>query len=271
MIPFSKMHGAGNDFVLVEPEAILEHLLPEASRRLCDRKLGVGADGLLVAASSEIADVRFRMFNPDGSEAEMCGNGLRCFARRLVDLGRLSESAQIETGSGVKEVSVLEGGMVRVDMGPPRVASVSEDGSAIASWGLALDGVDREFEGYAVCMGNPHLVIFEPISAADLASYGPILECHPRFPNRVNVHFVEVVARDHVNQHTWERGAGITYACGTGACAVVVAGVLSGRLDRECRVTLPGGELRIEWPDDGSVWKTGPTAYVFEGEFPAPL
>jgi diaminopimelate epimerase len=227
-----------------------------------------------------------RMWNPDGSESEMCGNGIRCVARYLIDEGIVGEGLgiPIETGAGLLVLEDAGDGRVRVDMGPARLTRgeigmvgpaserfVAQELSADASPPNPLpisENGEGEWRGTAVSMGNPHLVILvDDVDKIDIAKLGPALEHHPHFPNRVNVHFVQVLDRGHVRQRTWERGAGATLACGTGACASVVAAHLNGLTERSVDVDLPGGRLHIDYSDDGRVYMTGPAETVFDGEW----
>lgn len=272
---FVKMHGLGNDFV------VLDALTGEGERSdaewarlavaLCDRHFGVGADGVLVVLPSECADVRMRIFNADGSEAEMCGNGVRCLARYARDRGRATDRLRVETLAGVLELTFPGGaGDVRVDMGPPRLAPrdipMLAEGDRVLDEPLVVDG--RELRICAVSMGNPHAVAFmdeAALATFPLAALGPAVERHPRFPQRTNFEAAAVTGPHAATVRVWERGAGPTLACGTGACAVTVAGILTGRLQSPVAVTLPGGTLQIEWEPGGSVYMTGPTQYVFRG------
>ncbi|MGD2062714.1 MAG: diaminopimelate epimerase [Nitrospirota bacterium] len=270
-LPFTKMHGLGNDFVVLDGlSRTLPDLAPHA-RHLCDRRFGIGCDQLLVIATptEPSCDFRMQIYNADGSEVEMCGNGIRCFARYLVDRGLTTkEEIRVETGAGVI-VPRLVGDGVRVDMGPPvlegREIPVDLDGM-VMSHPLEVAGARLPFT--CVSMGNPHAVTFvEAVVAVDLSRLGPALEHHPFFPRRVNVEFVQIDGPDEVTVRVWERGAGETLACGTGAAAVCVAGVLEGRTEREVTVHLPGGDLALEWSErDDHVYMTGPTAEVFSGE-----
>ncbi|MCO5295497.1 MAG: diaminopimelate epimerase [Fimbriimonadaceae bacterium] len=275
MIPFTKMHGIGNDFVVVDAVASNPLEGRDAAvlaRAINDRRFGVGGDGLIVV--DRPSDVfRMRMFNPDGSESEMCGNGVRCVARLLKERGH-ADSPQIalDTGAGRLTLDLLEDRRVRVDMGPARLTR-----GAIGMTGAPDERfVDQPIavgnttlSGTAVGMGNPHLVLFvDDAGAVPLARLGAELEHHEAFPNRVNVHFVQVLDRSTLLQRTWERGAGATLACGTGACACAVAGFLTGRSDRRATLRLPGGELEIEYALDGRVLMTGPAETVFEGHWP---
>jgi len=294
VIPFVKMHGIGNDFILLD--GIGEHLpetdFPTLARSVNDRRFGVGGDGLILIERGASAPYQMRMFNPDGSEAEMCGNGIRCFAKLLKDRGYHDGGAvDVDTGAGRLTVTVEANGWVRVDMGQawlkrgeipmtgPADESFVDQPVEIADLGSRI--ADRKaqspepkahspkpFRGTAVSMGNPHLVIFvDDVHAIDLEHIGPILEHHELFPKRVNVHFAQVVDKGHLIMRTWERGAGITFACGTGACSIAVAGFLTGRSDRNVDIRLPGGHLKLEYQEDGRVFMTGPAETVFEGQW----
>ncbi len=273
MTRFAKMHGIGNDFVMVD--GLRGSFPPEraaaVAAQVCDRKFGVGSDGLIVAYAGQEAPFAMRMWNPDGSESEMCGNGVRCFARFVREEG-LTEASTIpvETGAGLLELSVLEDGRVRVDMGPARLTrgEIGMTGPAEERFvDQPVEALGTVYRGTAVSMGNPHLVLMvEDAAAIEVERVGPVLETHPMFPRRVNVHFVQVMGRDAIVQRTWERGAGVTLACGTGACASAVACFLNGLTDRETTVSLPGGDLEIAYAEDGRVWMTGPAMRVFDGE-----
>jgi diaminopimelate epimerase len=275
---FTKMHGIGNDYVYVstfdqEPPADPAKLAVAVS----DRHTGIGGDGLILILPSERADARMRMFNADGSEGEMCGNGIRCVAKYLYEHGLAPKGrVTIETGRGVLALDLELDGVrvrrVRVDMGAPifeplRIPTLLAGEPPVAA-PVRVD--DREWAVTAVSMGNPHAVIFvDEVAAFPLETLGPRLEQHPAFPRRVNVHVVEILSRAEVRMRTWERGSGITLACGTGACAVCVAGVLTRHTDRTILAHLPGGDLTLEWPDDhASVFMTGPATEVFSGEWP---
>jgi len=274
---FTKMHGIGNDYVFVD---CFRQSLPEAPETLApkisDRHFGVGGDGLILILPSDVADARMRIFNADGSEAEMCGNGVRCVAKYVYEHGIARKNPlNIETGRGVLTLHLeIKNDTVRtvtVDMGepilePPRVP-VQLRGQAIVDHPLTVDDLTMAIT--CVSMGNPHCVIFVPRIEGDLvARIGPKLEKHPLFPNRTNVEFVEVLSQSEARMRVWERGSGETLACGTGACAVCVAGVLSRRLDRKVRVHLLGGDLEIEWKDNNHVFMTGPAEEVFTGVWP---
>ncbi|RYG31963.1 diaminopimelate epimerase [bacterium] len=268
---FEKWQGIGNDFVLVDAfTQTLPDDLASLSQATCDRRFGIGGDGLILLAPGEKEALQMRMFNPDGSESEMCGNGIRCLALFAQALGRAGEGeVPVETGAGRLTVEVLADGRVRVDMGPARLTR-SEIGMADPSDTRFVNETipGHELQGTAVSMGNPHLVLFvDDVAAVNLEEIGPVLENHPLFPARVNVHFVQVVDRETLIQRTWERGAGITLACGTGACSVAVAAFLNGHSERTVMVHLPGGDLGIEYREDGRVLMTGPATKVFEGSW----
>ena len=277
MKKFTKWHGCGNDFVLFD--CLQDDIEDYASvaRKVCDRHYGVGADGILVVLPSAQADFRMRIFNTDGSEAEMCGNGIRCFARYLYDFGLTKETRfTVETGAGilVPEI-VLEGGKVKgikVDMGEPHLLGeeipvVGFDGSKVIDKSMSVDG--QEYHFTAVSMGNPHCVIFvDDAENFPIYELGHKFEEHALFPKKTNTEFVEVKDRQHVRMRVWERGAAVTLACGTGSCATVVAGILNGKLDRDAatEVELDGGKLSIHWANDNHVFMTGPAELVFSGE-----
>lgn len=274
---FAKMHGAGNDYVYVNcfEETIGD---PAAlARRVSNRNFGIGSDGLILIMPSEKADVRMRMFNSDGSESEMCGNGIRCVAKYAYD-HRLVDKKEItaETGAGILTLKLFtnDAGLVervRVNMGLPRlirgqIPMTGNPDEQVVNQELKV--LDRTFHITCVSMGNPHCVIFvDNVDEFPLAKYGPLIENHELFPNRTNVEFVEIVSPVEVKQRTWERGAGETLACGTGASAVAVAGVLNERTERTILNHLLGGDLELEWSEEGSVFMTGPAVQVFEGIF----
>jgi diaminopimelate epimerase len=280
---FSKVQGLGNDFVLIDgrdprsgPDA--DGFVPERVRHLCDRRFGIGADGLILALPPrEGGEVRMRIFNADGSEPEMCGNGIRCLARFLAerDGDPPGRRWQVETLAGRIVPELLVDGTVRVDMGPPLLEPAAVPTTLpVGPYGLPQGEVTaggRIFAAAAAGMGNPHLVVpVEDVEAVDLEVLGPSLEGHEAFPARTNVHFVQVLAPDHLRLRVWERGAGPTLACGTGACATLVACHRLGLCRREARVDLPGGSLHVSWSgSDGHVWMTGPAEPVFDGT-PAP-
>lgn len=277
LVRFTKMQGIGNDFVVINclEDPIEEEKIPEISKFVNDRKFGIGGDGLILVLPSKKADFRMRMFNPDGSEPEMCGNGIRCFAKYLFDR-RLVVDAQVkvETLAGVKHLKIQSRGgkaeTVQVDMGLPKlrrseIPMRGEDCERVVAEGLKADG--RKFAITAVSMGNPHVVIFEDnVDTFDLPRFGPLIENHRSFPQRTNVQVVQVCNTSEIILRTWERGAGVTLACGTGACAAMVASAINGKTGKKVTVHLLGGDLVIEWTGDNRVLMSGPAEEVFEGE-----
>jgi diaminopimelate epimerase len=274
MIRFTKMHGIGNDFIMIDtlrdgtPPGSLSNL----SKHLNDRRFGVGGDGLILIEKGDQAPFRMRMLNPDGSESEMCGNGVRCFAKLLKDHAHLTgNEVDVETGAGILTLTLTGDSLVRVDMGPARLTR-GEIGMVGEPSEKFIDQSLSEWNGTAVSMGNPHVVLFvDDVESVDLETLGPRLERHEFFPKRVNVHIVQVLDRTHLRMRTWERGAGITLACGTGACAVAVSSFLNGHSERNVDIRLPGGHLQIEYREDGKVMMTGPAETVFEGQTAAAL
>jgi diaminopimelate epimerase len=283
---FTKMHGIGNDYVYVDCVRNRPPADPAAlSRAVSDRHFGIGADGLILICPSERADARMRMFNADGSESEMCGNGLRCVAKFVYDHGIATKpQLKIETGRGVLTVDLeVQGGKVRrvrVNMGEPilEAAKIPTTLPGNPPVNVPLMIPPTSFNVTCVSMGNPHCVIFEEkpeenLLAADgydlVSEAGRVIEHDLAFPRRTNVHFVKVHSRSEVTMRTWERGSGITLACGTGACSVCVAGVLTGRTGRKLLAHLPGGDLELEWSEsDNCVYMTGSATEVFTGEWP---
>lgn len=275
---FTKMHGAGNDYIYVDcfHETIAGDLA-ETARRISDRHFGVGGDGLVLISPSDTADARMRMFNNDGSESEMCGNAVRCVAKYVYEHGIARKDAlQIETGAGILTLELMvEDGLVnrvRVDMGCPILEGkripTTWSGDKVVDQPLSIDG--REFRVTCVSMGNPHCVTYVNELTDELVlGHGPRIEHDPHFPNRVNAEFVQVVSPKEVRMRVWERGSGETLACGTGASAVCVAGVLSGRTEREITAHLTGGDLQLHWAENGHLHMTGPATEVFSGEWPA--
>jgi len=275
---FAKLHGAGNDYIYING---FETQVPDPSAlavRMSDRHFGAGADGLILVLPPEgEGQVRMRIFNADGSEAEMCGNGVRCLAKFAVDRGLVEgDRVRVETRAGLREVVLeREGGRVvrgTVGMGrpvlePAAIPVLAEGDRAVD---VPLEVAGRTLRMTCVGMGNPHAVFYvEAVEAWPLETLGPAIERHERFPQRVNVHAVEVVSPQEVRVRTWERGSGLTLACGTGAAAVCVAGVLTGRTARRLLVHVPGGDLELEWPDpEAEVRLTGPVEEVFTGEWP---
>lgn len=286
---FTKMQGCGNDYIYVDCFKEKPPADPAAlSRKISDRHFGVGADGLILICPSEKGDARMRMFNADGSEAEMCGNGVRCVAKYVHDHGIARKSPlRIETGRGVLtlELEIARGKVerVRVDMGEPILDSAkiptTLPGPRVVNQALPAGPIDPAERWVANCgadlrvtcvsMGNPHAVLFcRDVAKVPLASIGPELETAAIFPRRSNIHFVQVHSPNEVTMRTWERGSGITLACGTGACAVCVASVLTERTGRKILAHLPGGDLQLEWAaGDNHVFMTGPAAEVFDGEW----
>src|SRR5688572_8710337 len=275
---FTKMQGCGNDYVYVD--LFREKLIGDVSKlavAIADRHFGVGGDGLILICPSERADARMRMFNADGSEAEMCGNGLRCVAKFVHDHGiARKEQLAIETGRGILTVDLeVRNGKaqrVRVDMGEPILEAAriptTLTGDPPTEAEVVVEG--EAFNFTCVSMGNPHAVAFVPeITDRLVHRVGPRVETHEAFPRKVNVEFVKVNSRADADMRVWERGSGETLACGTGACAVAVAGVLTDRLDRRVTIHLLGGDLDIEWGPDNHVYKTGPAVEVFSGDWPA--
>jgi diaminopimelate epimerase len=275
-LAFTKMQGLGNDFVVVDATTRPFDLSPAQIRMLADRRFGVGCDQVLVVEppSGPDVDFRYRIFNADGGEVEQCGNGARCFvvfarARGLTD----RRAIRVETRSGVIVPRLEDDGQVTVDMGVPRFAPETVPflgGSGAPVERLDVDGTILEVS--VLSMGNPHAVqIVADVDAAPVATQGPRIEGHPRFPSRVNAGYMQVVDRDNIRLRVWERGAGETLACGTGACAAVVAGRRRGRLDAAVTVATRGGALAIRWDGPGQpVWMTGTAAIVFEGRWPIP-
>ena len=275
MIKFTKMHGLGNDYVYMD--AIHQNIEKESSlaQFVSNRNFGIGSDGLILICKSEMADFKMRMFNADGSEAEMCGNGIRCVGKFVYDKGLTDKTeVTIETLAGVKtlQLNVEKGKVktVRVDMGEPiltpkEIPVIAEEEPVK---NLKLKAKDKEFTFTCVSMGNPHAITFvENTKAFDVETYGKILEVDKAFPNKTNVEFIKVVDKNHINMRVWERGAGETLACGTGACASVVACCLNGLTENKVNVELLGGILEIEWnKEDKHVYMTGPAVTVFEGE-----
>lgn len=272
---FTKMHGIANDYVVLDGSKKAVSNPGRIAKELCDRRFGVGADGLLVVLPGNGADFRMRMFNPDGSEAEMCGNGIRCFGKYVYDHGLTKKKLiTVATLAGTKTLDfTVSGGTVKtvkVDMGEPKLERpeipMVGKGRAVDQE-LIVDGASYRFT--SVSMGNPHCVIFiDHVADFPVTTVGPRIETHAWWPKKVNVEFVEVISKKEVRQRTWERGAGETWGCGTGAAAVCVAGALTGRTERKILNHLLGGDLTLEWAKDNHVFKTGPAVEVFEGEVP---
>ncbi|SHE82664.1 diaminopimelate epimerase [Schwartzia succinivorans DSM 10502] len=276
-IEFTKWQGCGNDFVLVDDRSESIKDPAELSRKMCDRHYGIGADGLIIIRPSDKADTRMRIYNTDGSEAEMCGNGIRCFARWVYELGLVPvEEFTVETGAGILVPKIIkENGRitgVRVDMGQPVL-----DAEKIPTKGFGtgrvvdktIEVLGETYHVTCVSMGNPHcVVLWDDLSTLDIEKLGPAFENHPAFPNRVNTEFVSVRDKNHVRMRVWERGAAVTMACGTGACATLTACVLNDRTERQAEIELDGGKLFIEWSEkDNHIYMTGPAEEVYKGTY----
>ncbi len=274
---FSKWQGCGNDFVLADCFAEKIDDFAALAVRICDRHYGVGADGLILVLPSAVADFKMRIFNTDGSEAEMCGNGIRCFARYVYET-KLTEKTifTVETGAGIltPEILLTADGkveLVRVNMGQPVLAG---DEIPVSGFGMnrvidePLEVLGQQYKMTCVSMGNPHCVIFvDNIAQVELEKIGASFEKHSAFPKKTNTEFVEVKDRQHMRMRVWERGAAITLACGTGSCATLVAAVLNDKSDRRAEIELDGGKLVIEWGEDGNVYMSGPAERVFTGTY----
>lgn len=274
---FTKWHGLGNDFVIVDglKEKISDY--KTAAIKICDRHFGIGADGLVLILPSERADFQMRIFNSDGSEAEMCGNATRCVARYVYENGLTAKhSITLETGAGIIKPELIFNGQeikaVRVDMGMPRlqpreIPALAEENEQIINKPLTIS--DHTYRITCVSMGNPHTIIFvDDAKTVDLAKVGPLIETDAFFPKKTNVEFIEVMDRENITMRVWERGAGITLACGTGACASVVASVLNEKIERKAAVHLAGGSLFVEWnSNDNHVYITGTATKVFAGTY----
>ena len=272
---FTKMHGCGNDYVYVN---LFEEQIGDPAKvsiAVSDRHFGIGSDGLITIGPSEIADFRMRIYNADGSEAEMCGNGIRCVAKYVYD-HKLTDKTEItvETGAGVKTLQLTveddKVTLVRVDMGEPILTPdeipVVADGDRVVDEPIVVD--DKEWRMTCVSMGNPHAVVFvDDVAHFELEKYGPLFENHVRFPKRTNTEFVQIVSRNEAIMRVWERGSAETWACGTGTCATVMACILNGLTDNDVLVHLRGGDLRIVYDEKSNhVFMTGPATEVFEGE-----
>lgn len=275
MLKFIKMHGLGNDYVYMD--AINQNVenRSELAKKVSDRHFGIGSDGLILICESKLADFRMQMFNSDGTEAEMCGNGIRCVGKFVYDNGMTNkETITIETLAGIKTLKLtIKDGKVekaRVDMGEPilepeKIPVISEENPVK---NLDLNIVDRNFTFTCVSMGNPHAITFidEDVKEFDIEKYGKVAEVDKVFPKRINVEFINVVDKNNLKMRVWERGAGETLACGTGACASTVAAILNGYTNRNVIVELLGGNLEIEWNEqDNHIYMTGPATTVFEG------
>ncbi len=276
-IEFTKYHGLGNDFILIDNRTSSNPVLtPEEAIKLCDRHFGIGADGVIFALPpKDGTDYTMRIFNSDGSEPEMCGNGIRCLAQFIAELEGISSQSgeyRIHTLAGVITPKLRPDGQVVVDMGLPRLlaaeipTTLCPGDEKVVNQFLEVDG--KSWDVTCVSMGNPHCITFvDDVEVIPLETIGPKFEHHSVFPQRTNTEFIQVVGQDYLKMRVWERGAGVTLACGTGACAALVAGVLTGKCDRKATVELPGGPLSIEWSEvDGRVYMTGPAEKVFTGK-----
>ena len=281
-INFVKMHGLGNDFILIDclNKSLGDSLfLSYLAKKLCDRNFGIGADGLLLILPSSKADLRMRIFNYDGSEAQMCGNGIRCFAKYAYENKLVSKiKFTVETLAGIitpelifqdlKDKKVLR---VKVDMGTPKlrkkeIPMTGEDTPTVVDETLKINS-EQTFKVTCVSIGNPHCIVFvDDVQSIQVDEIGPKIENHPLFPEKTNVEFIQVLNKQEINFRVWERGVGETLACGTGACAALVASVLNKKTDREATIHLPGGDLDIRWADDEHIYMTGPAELVFKGE-----
>ncbi len=275
-IEFTKYHGLGNDFILIDNRSSSEPIVtPELAIKLCDRNFGIGADGVIsVLPGQDHTDYTMQIINSDGSEPEMCGNGIRCLAKFIAQLeGNKSNVAQyrIHTLAGVMKPQITTDGGVKVDMGEPKLLAAEipttlcpNDEKVIDQ---TLEVAGKSWSVTCVSMGNPHCITFvEDVAAVSLEIIGPQFEHHPVFPQRTNTEFIQLIERNYLKMRVWERGAGATLACGTGACAALVAGVLTGKCDRIATVELPGGCLEIEWSSDQRLYMTGPAERVFTGQ-----
>ena len=273
---FTKMQGAGNDYVYVNCFDETVENPQQLAIQVANRNFGIGSDGLILIMPSDKADVRMRMFNSDGSESEMCGNGIRCVAKYAYDHGIVAKKEiTAETGAGILTLQLFSGidgkiEKVRVNMGPPRltrgeIPMTGDAGAKVIAEPLTI--LDRTFRITCASMGNPHCVIFvEDAEAFPVSTYGPLIENHELFPRRTNVEFIQIISRTEIRQRTWERGAGETLACGTGSSAVTAACVLNGLTEKKILNHLSGGDLEMEWAEDGNIYMTGPAVEVFSGE-----
>ncbi|MBR5913271.1 MAG: diaminopimelate epimerase [Selenomonadaceae bacterium] len=266
---FEKWQGCGNDFVIIDSRLDGKIDSAEKISKICDRHFGIGADGVIYVLNSDSAEVRMRIFNADGSEAEMCGNGIRCFTKFLLD-GTDKNNLTVETGAGILKVN-LRGELVSVDMGEPileaeKIPVKNFGNNSVVNQSMEVDG--KIFKITCVSMGNPHCIIFvDDVSKINLAEIGSKIECHEIFPKHTNVEFVQVIGENKLRMRVWERGSGITLACGTGACAVAVAANLNKLAEKSSEVILDGGTLQIDWRTDNHVLMTGAAKKVFVGNF----
>jgi diaminopimelate epimerase len=273
---FTKWQGCGNDFVIVDCFKEKIEAYDILAKEVCDRHYGIGADGLILVLPSDKAAFQMRIFNTDGSEAEMCGNGIRCFARYVYEAGLTKEKKfSIETGAGIltPEIILLKDKvqMIRVDMGKPILTAEDIPLVGFGKERVIAEQIEVLGETYkmtCVSMGNPHCVIFvDDIAKVNLEKLGPVFETHSAFPRKVNTEFVEVKDRTHMRMRVWERGAAITLACGTGSCATLVAAVLNDKTEHKAEISLDGGKLVVEWAENGRIYMTGPAEKVFTGKY----
>ncbi|WAM32151.1 diaminopimelate epimerase [Caldicellulosiruptor naganoensis] len=274
---FSKMHGLGNDFIVIDARGKEDIDYNSLAKRMCHRHIGVGADGILLVLDSDIADIRMRIINSDGSEAEMCGNGIRCFSKYVFERGIVKKDKfKVETLAGIIEPELIlnEYGLVekvKVNMGKPSfkrkdIPMIGEPDDTAINTSIFVDG--KEYQITSLLMGVPHTILFvDDVEKVDIYNLGPKIEKHEAFPRKTNVNFVQVIDKNNIKVRTWERGAGATFACGTGSCASVIASNLNGFTERKANVHLYFGTLEIEWQDSDVVFMTGPAEEVFVGEY----
>jgi diaminopimelate epimerase len=275
---FAKLQATGNDFIFIDADE--EHNWSPLAKAMCHRHFGIGADGLIVLLPSQVADLRMRLYNPDGSEAEACGNGLRCLARYAIDRGLVdARELSVETLGGIRKVR-FHGNLIQVDMGKPKFRAdeipmlIEEELDIILDYPIIVQG--KKLLLTCLSMGNPHAVCFldEPIANFPLAELGPVVEKHPLFPDRINFEVANVLSQkpteklQKIEARVWERGVGETLSCGTGACAVAVAARLHDRVAGDVDIILPGGVLTVDWDGVGEVMLSGPAEMVFQGEWP---
>lgn len=264
---FEKWQGCGNDFVIIDSRINGEIDSAEKISSICNRHFGIGADGVIYVLNSNVAEVRMRIFNADGSEAEMCGNGIRCFTKFLLD-GTRKDNLTVETGAGILKMN-LRGELVTVDMGEPildaeKIPVAGYGNNHVVGESIEVDG--KIFKMTCVSMGNPHCIIFvDDLSKINLSEIGPKFERHEKFPKHVNAEFVQVIGENKLRMRVWERGSGITLACGTGACAVAVAANLNNLSSKSSEIILDGGKLQIDWREDNHIFMTGAAEKVFVG------
>ena len=277
-IKVTKMNGCGNDFIIIDKDEIDKYNIPydELARKICDRNFGVGADGMIIPylPSPRTTDIEWIFYNSDGSTAQMCGNGMRCFAKYVVDRGLIDKKEfTVMTGAGVISPEVFDSGLVSVNMSKPILEPklIPFTGEKILNFEIEVKG--KVFKANAISMGNPHCVIFTDEDVYDMAkTYGPYIECHHIFPEKTNVEFVNILSRDEIDFCVYERGCGITLACGTGACASVVAGVLNNLTDCKVKVNLLGGVVTVDWSgyradSNSDIYLIGPANYNFYGDY----